>query len=240
MVARSEKLEGCVSEPDVSPPDRSRRRTEPARVALPTEVTLLPLLNVVIYPQTVTPLAIGQEVAVRLVDAAIAEQRLLGLVALHGATRPERIAPGDFFAIGTASIVHRMVRLHDNTLRVAVEGVARFEVLELLAREPALVARVQPLPDEPLDRTARTEARALVAAARALGRRLPAQGAAVFEELVNESDPQRLSFLAAARLLARGTLAERQHALELTRAAERLALLRQFLERDLAALDAKQ
>jgi ATP-dependent Lon protease len=226
-----------VSEPELPPPDRSRGRASPATAVLPAELTLLPLLNVVIYPLTITPLAIGQETAVRIVDAAIAEQRLLGLVALNGAARPARLTPADFFSIGTASVVHRMVRLHDNTLRVAVEGVARFEVLEVLNTEPAVVARIRPLPDEPPDRAARNEARALVAAAQALARRLPARGAPVLEELSAETDPQRLSFLAAARLLARGTLAERQHALELTRATERLALLRQMIERDLAALD---
>ncbi|HWQ12996.1 MAG TPA: peptidase S16, partial [Roseiflexaceae bacterium] len=79
------------------------------------------------------------------------------------------------------------------------------------------------------------EARALAAAARALARKLPAHGAALLEELAAEEDPLRLSYLAAARLLPRATLAERQELLELTRPAERIAKLRAALERDLAA-----
>jgi hypothetical protein len=73
-----------------------------------------------------------------------------------------------------------------------------------------------------------------------LARRLPAQGAALLEELAREPDVLRLSYLAAARLLPRASLAERQELLELTRPAERLARLRAALERDLAALEAPQ
>lgn len=219
------------------PPSRKARASGAApAIALPPELTLLPLLNVVIYPLTVMPLAISQEASVQLVDAAIAEHRMLGMVALRGASRPERLAAGDLQRVGTAAVVHRMVRLHDNTLRVAVEGVARFDAIELLQDDPP-VARVRALPDAPLDRTARAEARALAEAAQRLARRLPAQSALVLEELLAEEDPLRLSFLAAARLLQRGSLADRQAALETPSTAERLALLRRVIERDIEALD---
>ncbi|MEN9935841.1 MAG: hypothetical protein RLZZ387_2420 [Chloroflexota bacterium] len=203
----------------------------------PREIVLLPLLNVVIYPLTVTPLAISQEASVRLVDEAIAAHRMIGMVALRGAKRPDQVTPDDCYEVGTAAVLHRMVRLHDNTLRVAVEGVGRFQVEEVLEAEPALVARIRPLEDQPVDRAARAEARLLTAAAAALARRLPTQGAPVLEELAAEQDILRLSFLGAARLLMRSDLAERQGALELTRPAERLTLLRTIVERDLAALE---
>lgn len=222
-----------MSEHERSP--QSASPPAPALPPLPRDLVLLPLLNTVIYPLTVTPLAIGQEAAVRLVDEAIAEGRMVGMVALRGPQRPERLAPEDIFAVGTAAVVHRMVRLHDNTLRVAAEGVARFQVERLTAAGPAARALVRPLLDAPLDQAAHAEARALAAAARALARKLPAHGAALLEELAAEEDPLRLSYLAAARLLPRATLAERQELLELTRPAERIAKLRAALERDLAA-----
>lgn len=226
-----------MSEHELPPPGpRAQPASRDLRSTLPAEIAILPLLNVVIYPLTVTPLAISQAPAVRLVDDAIANQRMLGMVALAGPARPERLTADDIFRVGTAAVVHRMVRLHDNTLRVAVEGVVRFEVLELLSAEPG-VARIRPLTDGPLERAARAEARALERALRALARRLPAQGAQVIEELAAEADPQRLSFLAAARLLTRGSLADRQEALEITSIAERLARLRRVVERDLAALE---
>jgi ATP-dependent Lon protease len=224
-------------EPQRTGDDSNQTQPRPSRTALPRELHLLPLLNMVIYPLTVTPLAIGQETSVRLVDEAIAEGRLLGMVALSGARRPERLAEQDFFHTGTAAVVHRMVRLHDNTLRVAVEGIERFRVVEVLQAEPTVVARVAPLADESPDRGARAEARALIAAAEQLARRLPAHGAALLAELGAEQDPRRLSYLAAARLLPRSDLAERQQVLELPSASQRLARIRRLLERDLAALE---
>lgn len=229
-----------MSEHERTPPEGTAPHlASPAgrRSTLAPDLTLLPLLNIVIYPLTVTPLAIGQEASVRLVDDAIAEGRLIGMVALTGSHRPEHLSPADLFQIGTAAVIHRMVRLHDNTLRVAVEGVERFQVQEVLETEPLVRARVRPLPDEPLDRGARAEARALAAAAAALARRLPSQGVALLQELSAEQDPQRLSYLAAARLLPRSSLAERQAILELANTAQRLARLRAVLERDLAALE---
>ncbi|MFO7169219.1 MAG: LON peptidase substrate-binding domain-containing protein [Chloroflexota bacterium] len=227
-----------MSEDAPLPEDTDLPSTPPHDLSttLPDELTLLPLLNMVIYPLTVTPLAVGQEWAVRLIDETIAAGGMLGMVALTGTRRPERLTPQDFFHIGTAAAVHRMVRLHDNTLRVAVEGIARFEVVEVLQTEPRVVARVRPLPDEAPNPREREEARALVATAEALARRLPAQGATLLEELAAEADPARLSYLAAARLLPRSGLDERQQMLALTRTAERLERMRRILERDLAAL----
>jgi ATP-dependent Lon protease len=227
-----------VSEHETTPP-HTASQPAPTAPALPRDLVLLPLLNTVIYPLTVTPLAIGQETAVRLVDEAISDGRMVGMVALRGSQRPERLAAEDIFTVGTAAVVHRMVRLHDNTLRVAVEGVTRFAVEHLITSEPPH-ASVRPLAEPAPDRAARAEARALAAAAAALARRLPAQGAALLTELANEPDPLRLSYLAAARLLLRASLAERQELLELARPTERLARLRAALERDLATLEASQ
>jgi ATP-dependent Lon protease len=116
---------------------------------IPTEIAILPLFNVVIYPQTVIPLAVGQEQSIKLIDDAMVDERIIGLVTLKNEDeRPENITTEDFFQIGTAALVHRLLRLPDNTLRVAVQGIERIAIEEIVQTEPYFRARVRVLPDE--------------------------------------------------------------------------------------------
>ena len=111
---------------------------------IPEELAILPLFNVVIYPQTVVPLAVGQEQSIKLIDEAVLGERMIGLVTLKNEQeRPDPITPADFYEIGTAALVHRLLRLPDNTLRVAVQGVARIQIEEIIQTEPYFRARVR-------------------------------------------------------------------------------------------------
>ena len=120
--------------------------------AVPEELAILPLFNVVIYPLTVIPLGVGQEQSIQLIDEAVLGERMIGLVTLKNEQeRPEQITADDYYQIGTAAVVHRLLRLPDNTLRVAVQGIERIEIVEIIATEPYIRARVRVIPDETSD-----------------------------------------------------------------------------------------
>ena len=70
-----------------------------------------------------TPLAIGQERSIRLVDDVVAGDRMLALVTVKD---PDVEEPGwdDLYEVGTAAIVHKMIRVPDGTLRILVQGIA--------------------------------------------------------------------------------------------------------------------
>ena len=71
---------------------------------LPAALPVLPLKETVVFPQSMAPLAIGQERSVRLIDDVVAGDRLLALVTVRN---PEAEAPGwnDLYEVGTAAIV---------------------------------------------------------------------------------------------------------------------------------------
>src|SRR5262249_31809810 len=103
---------------------------------IPAELAILPLFNVVIYPLTVVPLAVGQEQSIKLIDEAVLGERMIGLVTLKNEQeRPDPVTADDFYEIGTAALVHRLLRLPDNTLRVAVQGVERVQIEEIIQTE---------------------------------------------------------------------------------------------------------
>src|SRR5207247_6236533 len=85
-------------------------------VEIPSTLPVLPLKDTVIFPQSVSPLAIGQERSIKLVVDVVAGERVLALVT---AKDPDAEQPGwdDLYEIGTAASVHKMIRVPDGTLR---------------------------------------------------------------------------------------------------------------------------
>jgi ATP-dependent Lon protease len=189
------------------------------------KIDILPLRGVVIYPQAVTPLAVAQPAAIRLIDSAAGAPCRVGLCALRGEEgTPERI--------GTLALVHRLLRLPDGTLRVAVEGLERFEIVEWLDDGATPRARIRLLPDLPVadlpQRTLLVERLKQLIDTRLL--RLPGMQQERIAEIEAEADPQRLSFLLAGPLLMPAPLTERQNLLEERDGLRRLALLIDRLE----------
>jgi ATP-dependent Lon protease len=114
----------------------------------PEIIPLLPLRGVVVYPQTAVPLTIGQARSIKLVDdVSTTTEKLIGLVA---ARNPEIEEPGpaDLYSIGTIATVHRLFRAPDNTIRLLVQGLMRFRVVEIVETEPYLRARIEVVPEK--------------------------------------------------------------------------------------------
>ena len=205
---------------------------------IPEEIALLPLLNFLVYPLMVAPLAVSQAASVRLIDAAMAGEQVVALVTLRGEQqRPQRPDAGDMFSIGTVALVHRLLRLPDGTLRVAIQGLERVRIEAIVQTEPYLRARIS----QYAEATGEADAVELLAQsvrqlAAHLLRFLPAPGEDVAAEIASEADPRRLAYLIASGLLFRSSIAERQSILEAPTVRETLALLETLLTRDLAAL----
>lgn len=114
--------------------------------SVPEIVPILPLRGLVVYPQTAVPLTIGQPRSVKLVDDVVAGDRFVGLVA---SKNPELEMPGpdDLYSIGALATVHRLLRAPDGTIRILVQGLDRFRVLEYVQTEPYLMARIERIPE---------------------------------------------------------------------------------------------
>jgi ATP-dependent Lon protease len=207
-------------------------------IPIPGELAVLPLFNMVVYPMTVTPLAVGQESSIRLIDDAMVGQRLIALVALKNEERrPDTITGDDFYHVGTAAIVHRLLRLPDNTLRVAIQGIERIQIEEIVQTEPYLRARVRVLPDEVAEGI-EIEAlmRNLVGLATQMLQLLPNASEELQVQIANEDDPRRLAYLIAVTMLFRSSVAERQEVLELSDVRAKLKRLTEILTRELEVL----
>ena len=128
------------------PPDSDTDGPSEPLPNIPDTLAILPLRGLVVYPLTAVPLTVGQPRSVKLVDDAASGQRIIGLVT---AKNPELETPGadDLYRVGTAAIVHRLFRAPDGTIRLLVQGLARFRIVEFTETEPYLRARIELTPE---------------------------------------------------------------------------------------------
>ncbi len=140
---QTESSQQMPSLPDDSPSDEAVLVENPQ---IPAELPILPLRGLVVYPLTAVPLTIGQPRSIRLVDDVANSERLIGLIA---ARDPEKEAPNpeDLYQTGTIAMIHRLFRAPDGTIRLVVQGLSRFRVVEYLQTEPYLKARIEPAPE---------------------------------------------------------------------------------------------
>jgi ATP-dependent Lon protease len=202
---------------------------------IPAELPVLPLKETVVFPDSVTPLAIGQERSLRLIDDVVGGERLLALMTVRDA-EVESPLWEDLHDVGTAAVVHKMIRVPDGTLRILVQGLERVRLEEPVTDEPYLVARFSAVPDE-VDESKEVEA--LMRNAQSLFARIIGLAPYLPEELqiaaANVEDPSALCNLVASTL--RLKTEEKQKLLELAGAEERLREVSRILNRELEVFE---
>jgi ATP-dependent Lon protease len=108
---------------------------EEVPVALPETIPVLPLRDTVTYPDTLTPLAVGQERSIQLVNDVLTGNRMLVML---GSKDPELETPGpdELHTVGVVGVVARMLKVPDGSLRILVQAGARVKIEEWEAEQP--------------------------------------------------------------------------------------------------------
>ena len=203
----------------------------PPDASLPAELPVLPLRDSVTFPDTLTPLAIGQERSVRLVNDVLVGNRMLVMVA---GREPEvdAPAPDQLYDVGVAGMVARMLKVPDGSLRILVQGGQRVRITEWLGTDPYLTARVEEQPEVVHEGP---ELTALIRNVQQTFSQIIEEVPYLPEELqmavANLDDPSPLSHLIAGALRI-GT-EERQALLEEVDVGRRLRSLSEILAREL-------
>ena len=111
---------------------------------LVTEIPVLPLRDMVVYPHGVHPLFVGTESSIRALEAAMATDKQVLLVAKRDADT-EQPTREDLFDVGTVSTLLQLLKLPDGTIKVLVEGGFRGRILDFDDAGQYMAADVQPL-----------------------------------------------------------------------------------------------
>jgi ATP-dependent Lon protease len=204
-------------------------------IVFPATLPILPLKDTVVFPEAVTPLAIGQERSIKLVEDVVSGDRLLALVTVKD---PEADQPGwdDLYEVGTAAVIHKMIKVPDGTLRILVQGLKRSRLDRQVQTDPYLVGEFVELPDEVPETP---EVEALTRNVQNLFARVIGLVPYLPEELqlaaANVDDPSALCNLVASTLRLKTD--EKQHLLELTNVETRLREVSAILNRELEVFE---
>jgi ATP-dependent Lon protease len=196
--------------------------------ALPAELPVLPLRETVPFPETLMPLAVGQERSVQLITDVLAGDRTLVMVASRD---PENETPGpaDLYDVGVVGSVARMIKVPDGTLRILVQGAQRVRLDAWTQERPYLVAAVTVVPDVVRESAALTALqRNVLRTFSQIVEQVPYLPEELQLAVANVEDPGALSHLIAGALRLKteekqALLAEADVAARLRRLAEHLA-----------------
>jgi ATP-dependent Lon protease len=202
------------------------------------ELPLLTLRDVVVYPHMVIPLFVGRDKSIRALEAAMAADKQVLLVAQKSAAVDE---PGgnDVYRVGTVSSVLQLLRLPDGTVKVLVEGGYRAQLGHIDDGGEYLTALATELPAEVLEAR---EADALVRSAMAqfekyvnLSKKIPSE---VLTSLSGIEEPGRLADTMAAHMSM--DLEQKQKVLEIGDTRDRLEHLMTLMESEIDLLQVEK
>jgi len=113
----------------------------------PTQLPLLPLRDVVVFPHMVIPLFVGRPKSIKALEAAMEQGKSIMLAAQKTAAKDEPSAD-DIYEIGCIANILQMLKLPDGTVKVLVEGAQRARIHAISEAETHFVADLSPVESE--------------------------------------------------------------------------------------------
>ena len=199
---------------------------------------VLPLRDIVVFPNMVVPLFVGRDKSVAALEQAMNADKEIFLVAQLD---PAQDDPGqdDLYDLGVIASVLQLLKLPDGTVRVLVEGKQRATLSTLTGSGEFLIATIEPV-DE--DSAAGTEVTALMRSVvdqfenyAKLNKKLPAETAVQLSEI---DEPSRLADSIAANLSLK--VSDKQSLLIERDPVKRLEMAYAFMEGELGVLQVEK
>ena len=203
-----------------------------------TQLPLLPLRDVVVFPHMVIPLFVGRPKSIKALEAAMEQGKSIMLAAQKAAAKDEPSAE-DIYEIGCIANILQMLKLPDGTVKVLVEGVQRARIHRIRELDTHFLANLIPVETEESDNS---EVEAMRRATVQqfdqyvkLNKKIPPE---ILASLSGIDDAGRLADTVAAHLPLK--LDQKQEILEIFSVAKRLEHLLGQLEGELDILQVEK
>jgi len=216
---------------DQQPPSDQNPREEKV-------LPLLPLRDIVVYPNAVVPLFVGRPKSIKALEEAVAGGRELVLSAQRDHTTEEP-REEDVFRLGTLGTIIQLLRLPDQTVKVLVEGKARVEILRFAQSEPHFSVDIDVVEQDDVESP---ESEALIRSLHAafenyvkLNKKVPPE---ILNTVTQLETPGRLADTVATHLNLK--LEDRQRLLEVVDPAKRLEEVFGLLQAEIEVLEVEK
>jgi len=114
---------------------------------VPEVLPIMPLYDAALFPKMVLPLVVMQGESVKLVDEAMAKDRIIGLIVSKKTEEKNAPDKKDLANVGTSALILKMAKSQDNRTQLLVQGLSRFKIKSFEDGKPYLVARVESIKD---------------------------------------------------------------------------------------------
>ncbi len=198
-------------------------------------VPMMPVRDMVIFPEMMHPFIVGREASVRALEEALAADKKIFLVTQHDASIDDP-KPEEIYQVGTLANIVQSVKLPDGNIKVLVEGTERAKIVQITSEEGFFRATVRlvPVKSEPSPQVEQASSRVT---------NLFEQYVKLSQSLnydtmiaaVRVEDPGKLSDAIAANLQI--PVEEKQELLELFEPLERLNRIADVLEVEIEKLN---
>ncbi|MGD9151694.1 MAG: LON peptidase substrate-binding domain-containing protein, partial [Desulfobacterales bacterium] len=203
---------------------------------IPELLPILPLFDAALFPKMVLPLVVMQGESVRLVDEAMAQNRIIGLVVSMKPEEGGKPDRSDLSSIGTSALILKMAKTQDNRTQLLVQGLHRFKIKSWENSRPYLRARIQVLEE---DETKGKETEALMSNLIGQFMRIvelsPGLPPEIGQMAKSIPEPGTLADMVASTINA--TPQEKQKVLELQNVKERLKEVTRLVNHQLSVLE---
>jgi len=211
-----------------------KSENKPTEVSIPEELAIIPGEQGAVFPSMMVPIAVSDERTVKLIDDAVAGDRILGVFARRQDV--EEASPANLYEIGAAAGIVRMLKMPDGTVHALLQGISRIRLVEMVQAEPYLRGKIEKV-EEKLEETPELEA--LTRNILSLFQKLVSLAPNLPEELsvaaVNLTEPGMVADFVAAHSNLK--LEESQEILETLDVQKRLGKLTTFVNRELEILE---
>ena len=209
-----------------------KESTKPMETQGLRALPVLPVRDTVLFPHAVLPLTVGREGSVQLINS-LGEDKTIIVVAQREA-RVDSPSPSDLYAVGTTAIVHKVVKMPNQSLFVFAEGLDRVRLGEFTQLAPFMRAFSEPV--EQIVPAPSPEIEALQRNVLTLFQQIVAGSPTLSDELstvaMNIDEPSRLVDFVASSLPSLST-ADKQDTLETLDIHVRLQKINQHLAKEL-------
>src|SRR5262245_40342822 len=202
---------------------------------IPDVLPVLPLREAVVFPHLPAPLVVGRPVSIRTIEQVLAGNKMIALVAQKN-PQVEDPSPDDIYKVGTAAVIHKLLKFPDGGLRVLTRGLERIRIFDFVQRTPIPVAQVEILREVPhggseiegLTRNLLNQIQKMISM-------LPINTDELGLTFMNVEDPGRLSDMAAAVFGLK--LDQKQEILETLDVRSRLEKVTRFISREIEVME---
>ena len=207
---------------------------EKQAIDIPTNIPLLPIRDVVIYPYMILPLFVGRGLSIKAVDEALNKDRYIFLAAQKDST-VEEPEEDQIYTVGTVAMVIRMLKLPDGRVKILVQGVAKARIRKLYKDDRGFYTVDIEKVEEPEIKEVTVEVEAMMRSVKEQSERILQLRGIVSPDALSIleaiDDPGRLADLVASNL--RLKVDESQHVLEIIDPIERLKHVNGLLSKEM-------